>query len=148
MNYIKQIQELIENTLKNKLTNFELIQLYYQIGKILKETKDKNLMELEMELKKEYGIIIGFSRRNFINMMHFYEFYKNDNLITLGKIFWKNHLVILNQKNKDLIPICIDYSLNIEELEHYIKTKEVKKINSNLNSNDSLLELVSLQKNE
>lgn len=148
MNYIKQIQKLIEDTLKNEITNSNLIELYYQIRKILIQTKNKNLMELEMELKKEYGIIIGFSRRNFINMMKFYEFYKKDNLSLLKTIPWKNHLVILRQKDKNLLNICIDYSLNIEELEHYIKTKEVKRINSNLDSNDSLLEFISLQKNE
>lgn len=148
MEYIKQIQSLIDNTLQKKITNEELIYLYYKIGEILENTKDKNLMELEINLKQKYGIVIGFSRRNFMNMMKLYKTYKDTNLLSkLKQIPWKNHLIILKQKEKEtLMDICIKQQFNIDELEHYIHTKEIKKISSLLEDNDSLKELISLQK--
>jgi len=123
MKEFKLIEKYIDKVLKKDVSNSDLIKLYFNIGKILNDNPKLNVYLLEVYLKNKYGLMIGFTKRNFYNMERFYKQYNS--FITLDKlkqVSWKNHLVILKQsKKEELIDICIKYNLDKTQLERYIK---------------------------
>lgn len=149
MDYYKKIKSLIDEVLKQEITNARLIDLYYSIGKILINQNNKNLIDLENYLQTNYGIVIGFTRRNLINMINFASEYKEIDLDILKKVSWKNHLVILKEEyKKDLLLTCIKYNLDKNCLNNYIKTGEVQNNKNNLFYDDMLEELRNLKKRQ
>lgn len=149
MDYYKKIKSLIDKTLEQEITNDRLIDLYYSIGKILIKQNDKNLIDLENYLQKNYGIVIGFTRRNLINMINFAYTYKDDYLDILKNVSWKNHLVILKEEHKkNLLLACIKYNLDKNGLNNYIKTGGVQNNKNCLFYDDMLEELRNLKKRQ
>ncbi len=99
--YVIQINLYITNVLSHEISNEDVILLYYKIGSYLveKQLQSRELKILERELQTIYGIVIGFTVRNFISMIHFYQMYSNQNLEMLKHISWNEHLKILKEKD-------------------------------------------------
>lgn len=105
----------ISNNIKNKITktqleimkdaNVKLVNLYFNIGKILEENSiwgNKFIDSLALDLKMSFPNLKGFSVRNLKYMKSFYNEYKDDNeFVHLGaQLPWK-HNIALMQKVKD-----------------------------------------------
>lgn len=99
--YVIQINLYITNVLSHEISNEDVILLYYKIGSYLveKQLQSRELKILERKLQTIYGIVIGFTVRNFISMIHFYQMYSNQNLEMLKHISWNEHLKILKEKD-------------------------------------------------
>lgn len=95
--------------------NKELIQLYWDIGKMIADNMkltgwgDKAIERLSKDLKNEFPKVKGFSKRNCGYMLRFYREYdkgvenaklSNDIVLPITKISW-THNVILLEKVKD-----------------------------------------------
>ncbi len=130
---INQIKMYISKTLSHPMNHQTLFFLYYQIGKYLFQHKFETheLKILEWELKKTYGIIIGFTKRNFIYMMQFYSMYPT--IKAFQNITWYQCVSLLRIK---------DYEKKQERYETYVKANQLKKTEDYL-----LLEMQQLQKN-
>ena len=99
--YITQINRYITETLKHSVNNASLIMLYYKIGKYLSEysLSSHDLKILECELQSIYGIVIGFTKRNLVSMIQFYQSYLEEDLVMLKQIPWHQHLLLLKEKD-------------------------------------------------
>ena len=92
-----------------KAVNHEIIQLYWDIGKLITEKQQthgwgKSVVEtLSEDLQKEFPGISGFSKSNLWSMAQFYSEYHADKILQplVGEIGWSKHLVIMS-KCKDL----------------------------------------------
>ncbi len=98
--------DIIENA-KNRAyrkVNEELILMYMEVGKFvyekLSESKygDKVIDELVLFFEKNYPDLKGFNRRGLYRMRQFYEFYKDDEIVStlLTQLTWSNHLKIMS----------------------------------------------------
>lgn len=139
------IEMKIEAVLKKQLDNESLIEMYYEIGNLIRTYNSKQLKILVQSLKQKYGVVIAFTERNFVNMIHF-SLYKIELLPALKKITWKNHLVILKQNDESLIDLCLEYKPTKYELVQYIKNKKPLKKHQEIELDDTLEELLQLQK--
>lgn len=110
---IEQIELYISHTLCHPINNGVLISLYYQIGSYLcnHPILASKLKVLEWELKNQYGVIIGFTKRNFIFMMHFYHTYSKSNPVYLKWIPWHQHLYLLKWKTNQRKFVLMKYSI-------------------------------------
>lgn len=142
---MNNIEKQIDAVLNKKITNESLIRMYYEIGNKIKNYTAKELKELELKLKYKYGVVIAFTDRNFIHMIHFSN-YSDKLLPKFEKITWKNILVIMKEKDDSLIDICLEYKPTKQELINYIKKKSVLKKNKELEMDDTLDELIRLQR--
>ena len=110
---MKEILNKIDTFLKFEITNELLIKLYYEIGSILINKDEEFIEKLENKLKLKYGIIIGFTKRNFINMI---DFYKNKSYEENKNKLWKD-IINMNYTKTDK-----NYPLEeIKELQKKIK---------------------------
>lgn len=103
----ESIKEMVVQTQLDIMlnTNTKLIELYFNIGKIISKNfswGNKFVETLAFDLKLSFPSSKGFSTRNLNYMKAFYEEYKNNNEILqlVAKIPWK-HNIILIQKVKD-----------------------------------------------
>ncbi len=98
--HIKQIQLYILEALCHPIDNGILISLYYQIGYYLcnHHIPTDTFKVLEWELQKQYGIVIGFTKRNLISMMHFYRAYSKIDFSYIKCITWHQHLYLLKTR--------------------------------------------------
>lgn len=138
-----EIYEIINKKLNSTLDNSKLIEMYYEVGLVI-SSKNINTKQLALFLKNKYGVNVVFSQRNLNNMVKF----SNYNPFLLDKlklITWKNILVLMKEDN-DLIDICIKYKPTKKELVEYIKTGKELKINKEIELDDTLEELLKLQK--
>ncbi len=93
-----------------KAVNKELINLYWDIGKMIVEKQEhfgwgKSVVKnLSGELQKEFVGIKGFSERNLWNIRNFYIAYKdNTKLQTLSaQIGWSHNVMIFHRCKDDL----------------------------------------------
>ena len=131
---MNDIQLKIEAVLKQKLTNQALIRMYYEIGSMMADFDSKQIKKTEQMLKEKYGVVIHFSQ------------YDLDLLPKLENITWKNHLVILKENNLKLIDICLEYKPTKQELVQYIKNNKKLKKHDAIELDDTLEELLNLQK--
>lgn len=85
--------------------NFELINLYFRLGKIISENSkygSKLIDEMSIALKLEFPNMIVFSSRNLSRMKKFYEEYKDLSILptALAKLPWShNYLLLENKEN-------------------------------------------------
>lgn len=85
--------------------NFELINLYRDIGEIVSKRKKNSLhtnyfvAELSQDIQQRNPGIKGFSKTNLFNMVRFYEKYKPYSFVqTLsGQISWSHNVLIMNR---------------------------------------------------
>lgn len=137
-NFIKTIKENIIQA-KNKAirkVNFELIHLYYFIGKEIclkqKETQwgDNLIGQLEKDLRRFFPDMTGFSRRNLIYMKRFYEFFENKSFVPqpVAQIPW-GHIRLILDKIKNIekayfyINKTIEHNWSRTILDHQIALK-------------------------
>lgn len=138
------VEKQIEAVLNENLTNQKLIGMYYQVGSLIKEYQPKQIKDLELYLKNKYGVVIAFTERNLINMIHFSNL--NPNLLSkLKDITWKNILVIMKENDESLIDLCLKYKPTKQELLNYLKNNKELKLNLQLELDDTLEELWKLQ---
>jgi len=105
-----------------KAVNHEIIQLYWDIGKLITEKQQtlgwgKSVVEtLSEDLQKEFPGISGFSKSNLWSMAQFYSEYHADKILQplVGEISWSKHLVIMS-KCKDM------------QERHYLRLKKLQK---------------------
>ena len=135
-----EIKKLINKYLNEQLTNSKEIELFYQIGNIIKNNKI-NIKELELFLKNEYGVIIAFTERNLKNMV---EFSNYQNIDEFKKITWKNILIIMKHGSQ-YIKTCLKYKPNKYELLDYIRNGKKLNINDTIEIDDMLEELLKLK---
>lgn len=121
----------IKNFLEEKINTKKVIELFYDIGKILDENHFSyyQIAILDMEIRKQYGLIISLSKKNLIKIVKFYQLSKNIPIETLNKVDWNSYLILINKKNyEELISLYIKNKMNKRELEYYLKTNKKMKI--------------------
>lgn len=124
---IKQIEQLLEK----KITTGKVIELFYNIGKILDENHYNyyQLAKLDILIRQNYGLMISLSRKNLMKIIKFYQISKEIPLKKLQKIDWNSYLLLINKSNyEELIDIFIENKMNKRELEYYIKTGKMMNI--------------------
>ncbi len=124
---IKQIEQLLEK----KITTGKVIELFYNIGKILDENHYNyyQLAKLDILIRQKYGLMISLSRKNLMKIIKFYQISKEIPLKKLQKIDWNSYLLLINKSNyEELIDIFIENKMNKRELEYYIKTGKMMDI--------------------
>lgn len=124
---IKQIEQLLEK----KITTGKVIELFYNIGKILDENHYNyyQLAKLDILIRQKYGLMISLSRKNLMKIIKFYQISKEIPLKKLQKIDWNSYLFLINKSNyEELIDIFIENKMNKRELEYYIKTGKMMNI--------------------
>lgn len=124
---IKQIEQL----LGKKITTGKVIELFYNIGKILDENHYNyyQLAKLDILIRQKYGLMISLSRKNLMKIIKFYQISKEIPLKKLQKIDWNSYLLLINKSNyEELIDIFIENKMNKRELEYYIKTGKMMNI--------------------
>lgn len=124
---IKQIDQLLEK----KISTGKVIELFYNIGKILDENHYNyyQLAKLDILIRQKYGLMISLSRKNLMKIIKFYQISKEIPLKKLQKIDWNSYLLLINKSNyEELIDIFIENKMNKRELEYYIKTGKMMNI--------------------
>ncbi len=130
---LKNIKQIILNARKSvyQKVNQELILTYWQIGKEIVETEQKNnidnqtsrqiIIKLSKQLTNEVGK--GFSRSNLFNMRKFYLEYPSVQTLT-GHLTWTHicELLIIEDKAKRSFyeKECVNASWSIRELKRQI----------------------------
>ena len=104
---LQNVKERIRSAQYNalKAVNKELIDLYWDIGKMIVERQEKEgwgksvVERLSKDLQKEFVGVLGFSVQNLWYMRKFYfEYSKLTNLQPLvGEISWAKHIIILTR---------------------------------------------------
>lgn len=83
--------------------NSELVALYWNVGKWLSDKcakanwGDKTIRSIAEHLAKTRPDIKGFSRAGLYRMRQFYEFYKEDEIVSplVRQIDWSHHLIVM-----------------------------------------------------
>ena len=107
-NYYNKINELILNTKRNvaKNINYEMVELYYQIGSTinelienynLEESQNKIIKSFSEKLTREFGE--GFSVPNLKKMKKFYLTYKGGSTLW-NQLSWSHNRLIMNIENE------------------------------------------------
>ncbi len=103
-NYYNKINELILNTKRNvaKNINYEMVELYYEIGSTinelienynLEESQNRIIKSFSEKLTKEFGE--GFSVPNLKKMKKFYLTYKGGST-QWNQLSWSHNRLIMN----------------------------------------------------
>ena len=132
---INEIKDIIEKAKKNvaKEINIELINAYWNIGRVIVEHEQNNndraeygkqtLKELSKKLTNELGK--GFSRSNLQNMRAFYLNYPKCQSLT-GKLTWTHYCELLGISDKDKRSFyekeCEKSGWSVRELKRQIDT--------------------------
>src|SRR3954466_5232942 len=111
-NYKQVLQAIKERVLQAqydalKVVNKELIQLYWDIGRMIVEQQEQHkwgentVRQLAKDLQVEFPGIRGFSSQNLWRMRAFYLTYADDEKLSalLREISWTHHLEILRCKD-------------------------------------------------
>ena len=103
-NIVFQIKKQINDTQVEifKNANKSLLQLYYNLGKIIDENSswgNKFIDDIAIELKISFPNIKGFSVRNLKNMKKYYKECKNDKFVQTAsaQIPWSHNILILDK---------------------------------------------------
>lgn len=142
-----EILNIINNTINKKISNKDVINMFYKIGMIIYKNNYslKQIYILEEEIRYKYGFNVVFSKNNLINIKKFYIKFKNYNLYLLQNIDWNTYLILI-KKNKYIIDYVLKNKINKMELEYFILNKEYKKIKKKY-TNYALYELNKIKKN-
>ena len=148
---INIINKKLEKNLNYKKTSEDLIEIYFVIGNYLEQSKlgYETIYKLEELLRNKYGLVIGFTKRNLLNMIKFYQTYNTYSLDDLKQVTWNKHLLILKQNNKkELLDYCIKYNISKKSLEKIIKNGfNIEYIDKKTIEDDNMtLEFICLKK--
>lgn len=143
---LNKINKILEDKKDYLYVKEEIIVVYFMIGKYLDKKNYNAVYQVEDILRKKYGLLIGFSRRNLNNIIKFYSIYKNYDINIIKKISWNLHLIIMKQKNKDeLLEYCFKYNLTKNDLNKIIKKGfDTKYISHNVEKDIVTLEIMNL----
>lgn len=143
---LNKINKILEDKKDYLYVKEEIIVVYFMIGKYLDKKNYNAVYQVEDILRKKYGLLIGFSRRNLNNIIKFYSIYKNYDINIIKKISWNLHLIIMKQKNKDeLLEYCLKYNLTKNDLNKIIKKGfDTKYISHNVEKDIVTLEIMNL----
>lgn len=94
---MEETNKIILKYLNKEIKMKELLNMFYEIGEFISKNNIE-LKELEMYLKKIYGISIVFTKRNFKNMIKLFNNYEKNNLKELEQYDWLRIIQILNNK--------------------------------------------------
>lgn len=112
-----------------KAVNKGMVLLYWNIGKTIQEEIIKSeraeygkriLQTLSAKLITDFGK--GYSERNLANMLRFYEFFSDENIVTtvLSQLSWSHIIEILKQKDpikrEFYITMCGNEGWSVREL--------------------------------
>jgi len=134
-----------------KAVNKELIQLDWNIGKIIVEKQKKEgwgkstVEKLAKDIQIEFVGIRGFSSQNIRRMKYFYEIYHNNPKCSalLSKITWTHHLQILKCKTQEekefYIKNTVKFGWSYRFLERQIKTNLFLQARNNQTNFDKIL---------
>ena len=153
---INQIKVVIEQARKKVIIaiNHELINSYWQIGKLISESNDINringisdrtfMISLSKALKQELGK--GFSRSNLINMKKLYEFYPDGQTLS-DHLSWSHYCELIGVSDNDARSFyekeCINSRWSVRELQRQINSALFERLllsNGKLNK-EKVLEL-------
>lgn len=89
--------------------NTELINLYWDIGKLVSEKTAKGwgdnvVNKLSVDLQSEFQGVAGFSRTNISRMKQFYETYANSEIISqvVRQLPWGQNIVLLTSEKNEI----------------------------------------------
>ncbi len=155
-NLIENIKKIILTARKNvrKSINQELLLTYWQVGKEIVITEQKNqidnqtsrqiILRLSKQLTKEIGR--GFSRSNLFNMRRFYIEYPNVQSLS-GHLSWTHicELLIIEDKNKRSFyeKEIINSSWSVRELKRQINSSLYERLllSKGVNNKNELIKL-------
>lgn len=136
-----------------KAVNRELIQLYWDIGKVIVERQEqegwgKSVVEqLAQDLQIEFPGIKGFSTQNIWRMRKFFLEYRNDENLAqaVREIGWGHNIVIFEQvKDKEArhfyLTYCAQYGWSRGFLIDKIKRNEYERLQGNQTNFDSTVD--------
>ena len=146
------IRELIEQSRKRvyKTVNTEMINLYWNIGKMIINKQDGNdkakykdyvLEKLSIKLSNEFGR--GFSKRNLERMRKFYLYYPIATSM-LSQLSWSHYLELIKiedeNKRNFYMNECVNSNWDVRELQRQRTTLLYERI-ANTKDKNKLLEL-------
>jgi len=141
-----------------RIVNTELIQLYYNIGQkiVQKQTEtnwgDNLIGQIEIDLKKEFPEITGFSRANLFYMRKMYLFFGEVEKVpqAVGQIPW-GHIRLILDKLQDLgeanfyIQETVNNNWSRVILEHQIESGLYKRQGKTISNFEASIEPKDLQ---
>lgn len=135
-----------------KVVNKEIIQLYWDIGKLIAEKQQtlgwgKSVVEtLSIDLQKEFPGMQGFGTSNLWYMAQFYAEYQGNEFLQplVGEISWSKHLAIMSkckneQERQYYILATKKYGWTKNVLIHKIELKTFEKYLLNQNNFEETL---------
>jgi predicted nuclease of restriction endonuclease-like (RecB) superfamily len=145
---VNQIKNIIEQARRNvtAAVNHELLRSYWQIGKLIADSNQKNhfngisernfMMALSRLLTNELGK--GFSRPNLINMKNFYKSYPDGQTVS-DRLSWSHYCELLGVSDIDARGFyekeCLNAHWSVRELRRQIDSALFQRL---LLSNGSL----------
>ena len=130
-------QIIVTQTEIMKQANKQLLDLYFDLGKIISEKSNwgnKFVDNLSTELRLNFPNIRGFSVRNLKNMKKFYEEYKDNKIMQMmsAQIPWSHNIIIIDkikdkQSRKWYIEQTIKNSWSYDILSFQIKNAIYKR---------------------
>ena len=150
---MNQADEIIGSAIKN--INYELINMYWNLGKIIVEFKAANdskygdgvIKKFNYKLTTKYGT--GFSKSNIHYAIKFYlvfikvhpgGLFKDNQFIFSQKVTWSHIIQLSRLKNIELIQFYLDEidnkSLSKESLKASIKSKTYERVIANQREGD------------
>ena len=132
-NYYNKINNLILRTKQNvvKNINYEMVELYYQIGSTINElienynletSQNEILKSFSKKLTNEFGQ--GFSVPNLKKMKKFYLTYRTGS--TLWQLSWSHNRLIMNIENEEKRKFYLEESIksnwSVRQLERQINS--------------------------
>ena len=162
-NYYEMINELIVNSKKrvNRNIDYEMVELYYNIGRIINELIEKYHFEssqneiiksFSSRLTKEYGN--GFGETNLKLMKKFYLTYKSSGYTVCDQLSWSHNRIIMNiddeKKRNFYLEESIKSNWSVRQLERQINSFYYERLlSTNQNNKEELRnEMNKLEKKE
>ena len=134
-NYYEKINEMIINS-KNKVKKnitYEMVELYYNIGKVINELIEKyNFEASQNTIIKNFSLRLtnrfgeGYGIANLKLMKKFYLVYKIDGYTLCNQLSWSHNRLIMNlsdkQKRDFYLNECIKSNWSVRQLERQINS--------------------------
>ena len=162
LNCYNKINQLILNRKQNVIRNinYEMVNLYYEIGFVINELIEKNNLESSQniiiksfseKLTKKFGS--GFSVPNLKKMKKFYLTYKTGSTLC-NQLSWSHNRLIMNIKDETKRNFYLEESIksnwSVRQLERQINSFYYERLISTSDSNKEIVknEIKSLEKTE
>ena len=174
MRDFKEISNMVADSKKRayQMVNREMILMYYQIGQIISEKSEDFVDGLSKYFIDNYQETKSFDKTNLNNMKHFYELYKDSEIVekALVNLSWPINLLLMSEcksmeERMFYVDMCLEEELTEEYLierikedyyKKYMESKkrvdspfdEIRKIVDKVLSDDILLKYMNEQEQE